>query len=96
MFGQEILTGIETMFFWLGVFSLASVQALVWLRWKMQASWVSLGVLTAGAGTTLFAIAWAVSSVLEKEPQSASMSMIVMLLPGLIMLAVGGRLALNK
>ncbi|MTI12689.1 hypothetical protein [Sansalvadorimonas verongulae] len=96
MSGFAIFTGIEVLFFWMGVACLATVQGLAWLRWKKQASWPSLAVLTAGSATILFAIAWAVSSVLEKEPQSASMSLIVILLPGLILTTLGGRMALKS
>ena len=93
MSGLAIFTGIEVLFFWLGVASLATVQLLALLRWKKQSSWPSLAVLALGIGTMLFAVAWAVSSVLEKEPQSASMSMLVIFLPGLILTTLGGRLA---
>ncbi|CAM3420808.1 hypothetical protein [Parendozoicomonas haliclonae] len=93
MSGLAIFTGVEVMFYWLGVLSLACVQGLVWLRWKLQSSWISLVVLAAGMGTMLFAAAWAISSILEKEPQSASMSMMVIMLPGLVLATLGGRLA---
>lgn len=88
-----IFTGIEVLFFWLGFFSLAVCQGLFWLRYRYQAGWSSLALLLTGIGTIMFAIAWAISSVLEKEPQSASMSMIVIFLPGLIISVLGGRLA---
>ena len=93
MSGLAIFTGIEVLFFWMGVACLATAQGLIWLRWKKQSSWPSLAVLALGMGTMLFAIAWAVSSVLEKEPQSASMSMLVIFLPGLILTTLGGRFA---
>ncbi|MTI13972.1 hypothetical protein [Sansalvadorimonas verongulae] len=93
MSGLAIFTGIEVLFFWLGVATLATVQGLIWVRWKKQASWPSLALMTAGMATILFAVAWAVSAVLEKEPQAASMSMLVILLPGLILTTLGGRLA---
>ncbi|WP_196221466.1 hypothetical protein, partial [Sansalvadorimonas verongulae] len=90
-----IFTGIEVLFFWMGVATLATVQGLIWIRWKKQASWPSLALMTAGMATILFAVAWAVSAVLEKEPQAASMSMLVILLPGLILTTLGGRIALK-
>lgn len=91
-----IFTGIEVLFFWLGFFSLAVCQSLIWLRYRYEAGWPSLALLLTGVGTMMFAIAWAISSVLEKEPQSASMSMIVIFLPGLVLAASGARLAWQK
>ncbi|CAM3830944.1 hypothetical protein [Parendozoicomonas haliclonae] len=93
MSGLGIFSGIEVLFFWLGVLCLATFQGLVWLRWKLEASWLSLALVAAGCGTMIFDVAWAVSSVLEKEPQSASMSVLVIFLPGLILAVMGMRLA---
>ncbi len=96
MSGLGIFSGIEVLFFWLGVLCLATVQGLIWLRIKHNASWLSLAVLAMGCGTMIFDIAWAVSSVLEKEPQSASMSVLVIFLPGLLIAIWGARLAMRK
>lgn len=91
----DILNGIEVLFFWLGVFSLAVAEILVWLRIKKQAGWLPIGVILTGSVTCLFAIAWAVSSVLEKESQSASVGLTIMLTPGLAILALGIKLLLR-
>lgn len=96
MSGLGIFSGIEVLFFWLGVITLATAQGLIWLRIKHQTNWLALAVLSVGAGTMIFDIAWAVSSVLEKEPQSASMSVIAIFLPGLLIAILGARLAKHK
>lgn len=88
----HIFTGIEVLFFWLGAITLACVQGLVWMRLKQQSSWLSLAVLGTGVGTILFATAWSISSILEKEPQSASMGMVVIGLPGLVIAVIGTRM----
>ncbi|UJF17272.1 hypothetical protein L0B53_00400 [Vibrio sp. SS-MA-C1-2] len=96
MSGFGIFTGIEVLFFWLGVICLATFQGLIWLRVKYKANWLGLVILTVGLGAMIFDIAWAVSSVLEKEPQSASMSVIAIFLPGLLIAILGARLALKN
>ncbi|USD37307.1 hypothetical protein [Ferrimonas sp. SCSIO 43195] len=93
MSGLGIFSGIEVLFFWLGVLCLASVQAVVWLRIKCDAAWGGLVALSLGLGLMIFDIAFGVAAVLEKEPQAASMSVMVMFLPGLLMAIVGVRLA---
>ena len=88
-----IFTGIEVLFFLLGVISTLSVGLLIWLKKKHSVNGKALTSLFLGLFTMIFAIAWSVSSVLEGEPQAGSMGMIVIFIPGLILASLGGRMA---
>ena len=87
-----IFTGIEVLFFLLGVMTTLTIGGLSWLRIKHEMSWKPLALLCVGIFTMIFAIAWSVSSVLEGEPQAGSMGMIVIFIPGLILTSLGGRM----
>lgn len=88
-----IFTGIEVLFFCLGVLSTLTIGGLVWLRVNRQVAWHSLAVLCVGIFAAIAGIAWSVSSVLEGEPQAGSMGMMVIFLPGIIIASVGARMA---
>ncbi|WCE30559.1 hypothetical protein [Vibrio sp. SCSIO 43137] len=89
----HIFTGIEILFFSLGILVTLSVQAVIYLRVIKQVKFIHLAIIFAGLLTMIFAFAWSVSSILELEPQSASVGMLVIGMPGLIMAVLGGRLA---
>ncbi|CAM3613874.1 hypothetical protein [Parendozoicomonas haliclonae] len=91
-----IFTGIEVLFFMLGVLTTLSVGGLIWLKMNHPVRMNSLSVLGIGLVTIIAAIAWCVSSVLEGEPQAGSMGLMVIFLPGLVITTLGGRLAFQQ
>ena len=91
-----IFTGIEFLFFMLGVVSTLSVMGLVVLQKKYQLDWKSWTTLILGILLLVFAIAWSISSVLEGEPRAASMGMVFFGIPGLIILLLGRRFVVRS
>ncbi|GLO64006.1 hypothetical protein MACH09_45140 [Vibrio sp. MACH09] len=91
-----IFSGIEVLFYVLGALSVIGGYG-IYRFWRFyQAKVSSLVLLALGLGTILFAIAWSVSSVLEGEPQAGSMGIVVILLPGLVLSALGFRLGTHS
>jgi len=84
-----IFSGIEILFFMLGVIS--TLIAVGLFTWNKQAgfNWKAWTVLILGSFLMVFSIAWSVSSVLEGEPRAASMGLVVFGIPGLILMALG-------
>ena len=91
-----IFTGIEFLFFILGVVSTLSVMSLVVLQKKYQLDWKSWTSLILGILLLVFAIAWSISSALEGEPRAASMGMVFFGIPGLIILLLGRRFVVRS
>ena len=88
-----IFTGIEVLFFLMGVMSTLTIGGLIWLKLRHELTKAPLGLLLVGIFTMIFAIGWSVSCVLEGEPQAGSMGMIIMFIPGLVLTSLGGRMA---
>lgn len=93
-----IFSGIEILFFLLGV--ITTLIAVGLYTWNKQAgfNWSAWILLLLGAFLMVFSIAWSVSSVLEGEPRAASMGLVVFGIPGLILVALGRNIVarLNK
>ena len=91
-----IFTGIEILFFMLGVISTLGIYTIIHYNKKINfnaAAWVSICL---GFFLLIFAIAWSFSSILEGEPRASSMGMVVFGIPSIILLVLGRRLALKK
>lgn len=86
-----IFTGIEILFFVLGVISTLAVLGIVMLNNTYQMDWKSWSTTILGALLFVFAVAWSMSSILEGEPRAASMGMVVFGIPGLIILLLARR-----
>jgi uncharacterized membrane protein YqjE len=86
-----IFSGIELLFFTLGVMSTLFVIGIVKLYKTYQLDWKSWVTLILGIFLAVFAVAWAVSSVLEGEPRAASMGVVFFGIPGIIILLLGRR-----
>lgn len=86
-----IFTGIETLFFLLGVLFTLTVLGMVMLHKTYQMDWKSWTTLIFGAFLLLFAISWSVSSVLEGEPRAASIGMVFFGIPGIVILLLARR-----
>lgn len=91
-----IFTGIEILFFLLGVITTLGIATVVFYNRKFKfniGAWASIGM---GVFLFIFSIAWSVSSILEGEPRASSMGMLVFGIPSIILLILGRRLALSK
>jgi len=91
-----IFTGIEILFFVLGVLTALFVVALVKYNQDLGFRKWSLLTLTLGGFLGIFCLAWSVSSVLEGVPRAASMGLVVFGLPSIILLLLGRRMALKE
>lgn len=91
-----IFSGIEFLFFILGVISTLAVVGLYALHRSYQLDWKSWTTLIPGILILIFAIAWSVSSVLEGEPRAASVGMVFFGIPGLILLLLGRRFVVKS
>jgi len=91
-----IFSGIEVLFFLLGVLSTLAVIGMISLNKKYNFDWKAWTTAILGSFLVIFSIAWSVSSVLEGEPRAASMGLVVFGLLGLIILALARRLIVSK
>ncbi len=91
-----IFNGIEILFFILGALTTLAVLGIIKLNEKYKLDWKTWTTTGLGAFLCLFCIAWSVSSVLEGEPQAASVGMVVFGLPSLISFALTRKLIINK
>ena len=91
-----IFTGIELLFFILGVLVTVAIYTLVNYnrRYKFKAGTFSVIIL--GILLLIFGIAWALSSYLEGVPRAASMGLVFFCTPALILLLIGRRMALKR
>jgi hypothetical protein len=87
-----ILNGIEGLFFILGGLSILSILGLVYLNKNYILSLWILLLAGLGAFLLIFTIAWSGSSILEGEPQAASMGLLCFGLPVLIIFGICRRL----
>lgn len=91
----NIFSGIEILFFVLGVLTTLGVVGLIFLGRSYQLDWKAWSSLGLGALLLIFALAWSVSSVLEGEPRAASMGMVFFGMPGIIFGLLGRRFVLQ-
>lgn len=92
----SIFSGIEILFFMLGLLTTLSVASLIYYHRQLKfktGTWVTLGL---GTFLLLFCIAWSCSSILEGEPRAASMGLVIFGIPALILLLLGRKLATKK
>ena len=87
-----IFSGIEMLFYALGVLSTLLVIGLVQLNKKYRLQWHVWLTSATGAFLIVFAIAWSVSSVLEGEVQAANMGLLFFGLPALILFGLTKKL----
>lgn len=91
-----IFTGIEILFFTLGLLTALFAVALVKYNQELKFDKWSWSTLILGGFLAIFCLAWSVSSVLEGVPRAASMGMVVFGLPSIILLLLGRKMALKK
>ncbi|MCG8634850.1 MAG: hypothetical protein MI863_13535 [Desulfobacterales bacterium] len=83
-----IFSGVEILFFFLGMLTAAGIAGLAALKLKYAAGWKTLSMCAAGLALVLFTIAWSVSSILEREHQAANMGVVFFGLPGILLLGM--------
>lgn len=91
-----IFSGIEVLFFVLGNITALSVMALIYFHKKMKFKWPSWVCLILGAFLLIFGLAWSLSSILESESRAASMGMLFFILPSVLLIIAGIRIAGKK
>ena len=91
-----VFTGIELLFFILGVLLTVAVYSMLKYNRHYKFSVWTWIVLWIGILLLVFGFAWAVSSFLEGVPRAASMGLVFFCLPALIILLLGRRLALKN
>ena len=83
-----IFTGIEVLFFFLGVLTTLSVLGILYLKIKTAADTQTLLLSTLGLLLLVFTVAWSVSSVLEQEHQAANMGLLFFGLPAVLFMGM--------
>ena len=85
-------------FYLVGLLAAASAWWLIRLAQRQQIKPLLLAGLAAGIALILFCIAWGMGSVLEGVPRAASMGVVFVGFPGVILLTLIGRkvLAVGK
>lgn len=87
-----IFTGIEVLFYVLGVLSTLLVVGFFKMKQFYTFDWKGTVLAFFGMSLLVFCLAWSASSVLENEPQAAAMGLLVFGLPVLIIFGILRRL----
>jgi membrane-bound acyltransferase YfiQ involved in biofilm formation len=90
-----VFSGIEILFFLLGAFTILSINALLYFKKRYAFKWYSTLIAAGGIFLGLFTIAWAVSSIIEGEPRSAGMGILIFGVSTLICFAITRQIALK-
>jgi len=80
-----IFNSIEIMFFLLGVFATLGAWGLVFFNKTRIMKWYTWGEACITIFMFLFTVAWSWSSVLEGEPQAASLGLVFFGIPTVIL-----------
>jgi len=91
-----IFTGVEMLFFSLGVVTTLGVGSVVYFNKKYKFKPLTWATILTGLFLFLFCMAWSWASVLEGEPRSSSMGLVVFGIPAIILLVLGRKFALKK
>ena len=93
---MDIFTGNEILFFLTGAWAVGFVWLLVWSNRRRSFSWYSWVLAVAGGFMTVFSLQWAVSSILEGEPQAANMGLLLFGVPALVLLGITARIVFRE
>ncbi|MCP3875146.1 MAG: dehalogenase [Desulfobacteraceae bacterium] len=88
-------TSILVIFFLTGTLAGIFLSNIPALKRKYIIKWYAWIMMITGIVILLFTIAWSLSSVVENEPQSAGMSLIVFGVPGLCLLLFTKRILIK-
>jgi len=91
-----IFTGIEVLFFTLGVVSTLGVGTVVYYNKIYKFKAMTWATIVTGLFLFVFCMAWSWASFLEGEPRSSSMGLVVFGIPAIIFLVLGRKFALKK
>ncbi|WP_300673026.1 hypothetical protein [Desulfoluna sp.] len=83
-----VFSGIEILFFFLGVITTLGVLGIIYLKQKRQAGPLSLFLSASGLFLLVFALAWSMSSIIEHEHQAANMGLLFFGLPAILLLGM--------
>ena len=87
-----IFNGSESLFYLLGVFTLALVFGLFYIHKIFNFKWYATVLAALGIFQTVFTIAWWISSIQEGEPQAGNMGLLAFGLPALLLFGITQRL----
>ena len=85
---MDVFSGIEVLFFLLGVLTTLGVEGLIYLKRVRHAGNQSLLLSGTGLMLLLFTLAWSASSILENEHQAANMGVLFFGVPALLLLGM--------
>ena len=91
-YNMGVFTGIELLFFFMGILAALSVLAIIKLNQKYNFVWYTWAIAGTGAFLLIFTLGWSVSSLVEGEIQAANMGLLIFGLPALILFGVTRRL----
>ncbi len=91
-----IFSGIELLFFALGVLTTLSIVAIVHYNKKYKLSWKIVGLLLVSAFLAVFAVAWSGSSLIEGENQAAGVGGLFFGFPAFIGFFIARKRILNS
>lgn len=91
-----VFSGIEILFYLLGALTVLSINVLWYVKRRYAFEWYATLIALCGIFFMLFTIAWAVSSIIEGEPRSAGMGLLVFGATSLICFAVARKVALKN
>ncbi|MBW2370237.1 MAG: dehalogenase [Deltaproteobacteria bacterium] len=92
---MDVFTGNEILFLITGALIVVFAWVLAWLRKKYEIKWYAWVVAILGCFQVLFAMQWAVSSILEGEAQAANMGLLIFGLPGLLLMGVASKIVMK-
>ena len=92
----SIFSGIEILFFMLGLLTTLSVVSLIYYHKQLKFKIKTWTTLSLGIFLLIFCIAWSCSSILEGEPRAASMGLVIFGIPALLLLLLGRKLAIKR
>lgn len=91
-----VFNGIEILFYLLGALTILSINALLYFKKRYTFKWYATALAGCGIFLGLFTIAWTVSSIIEGEPRSAGMGLLLFGVSTLICLAVTRQIAVKN
>jgi ABC-type transport system involved in multi-copper enzyme maturation permease subunit len=83
-----VFSGIEVLFFFLGVITTCGIGGIVYLKKQYNADHKSLLLSGSGLFFFVFFVAWSCSSVLENEHQAANMGFVFFGLPAILLFGI--------
>ncbi len=92
VYKMGVFTGIEILFFIMGILATLSVQVRIKLNQKYNIAWHIKAIAGTGAFLLIFTLGWSVSSLLEGEIQAANVGLLMFGLPALILFGVTRKL----